>query len=552
MRKLLLLAFTFLFTLSSQAQLAPVDEILEGDITTNITLTSDKKYLLRGFVQVREGATITIQPGTVIYGEKSSKGTLIINRGARIVADGTAQRPIVFTSQQPRGQRGGGDWGGLIIAGRAAINTATGEALLEGGTNTTYGGGSNPNDDDSSGILRYVRVEFPGIEFTPDNEINGITMGGVGRGTIMENIQVSFSGDDAYEWFGGTVNGRNFVSIGALDDSFDADTGWRGNVQFGLIVRDPDLADISTSNGFELDNSASEPAGGQAAQPTPRQAGTFSNITVIGPLGGGVVAGQINNNYGRAVHARRAPRTAIYNSIFMGFPGAVRLDGPNLREDAESGNFQIRNSIFTGTFQTNQTGFDVAAWFNTSAHNNRTAATAEDVGLANPFLFGNVGVNATNFDPRPATGSLAATHSASFDFPRLPSSFFTPTTFVGAFAAGGERWDLPWANYDPQNTDYTVTSNEAVEIPGVLSLTGIYPNPFSERTAIEFALERPQPVRLAIYDAMGREVALLHNGIHAAGNGFFHFDGRSLPGGTYFVRFEAEQGTATRAITLVK
>lgn len=552
MRKLLLLAVTLLLTWNSQAQLAPVDVVLEGDITSNLTLTSDKKYLLRGFVQVREGATLTIQPGTVIYGERSSKGTLIINRGAQIVADGTPQRPIVFTSQAPRGERQGGDWGGIIIAGRASINTATGEALLEGGTNTTYGGGATPNDDDNSGIMRYVRVEFPGIEFTPDNEINGITMGGVGRGTIMEYIQVSFSDDDSYEWFGGTVSGRHFIALGGLDDDFDADTGWRGNVQFGLIVRDPDLADISTSNAFELDNSASEPAGGQAAQPSPRQAGTFSNITVIGPIGGGVLANQINTNFGRGVHARRAPRSAVYNSIFMGFPGAVRLDGPNLREDAENGNFMIRNSLFTGTFQTNQTGFDVAAWYNTTSFGNRTAASPEAVGLANPFLFGTLGVNATNFDPRPASGSLAATGAASFDFPRLPASFFTPTTYIGAFAAGGERWDQPWANYDPQNTDYTVTSSEAVEIPGVLSLTGIYPNPFSERTAIEFALERPQQVRLSIFDAMGREVALLHHGIHPAGNGFFHFDGRSLAGGTYFVRFETEQGTATRAITLVK
>ncbi|MDH7604283.1 MAG: T9SS C-terminal target domain-containing protein, partial [Melioribacter sp.] len=175
--------FSLLFFISATslfAQLAPFDEVLEGNINSDKVLDANKKYLLRGFVNVNEPATLTIPAGTIIYGEKSSKGSLIINRGAKIVAIGTPDKPIIFTSQQPKGQRGAGDWGGIIIAGRASINVPGGTAVIEGGTGTVYGGGDKPNDDDSSGVLKYVRIEFPGIAFLPDNEINGLTLGGVG------------------------------------------------------------------------------------------------------------------------------------------------------------------------------------------------------------------------------------------------------------------------------------------------------------------------------------------------------------------------------------
>ncbi|MFN3694983.1 MAG: T9SS C-terminal target domain-containing protein, partial [Ignavibacterium sp.] len=183
----------FIFGLAEAfAQLAPVDSVIEGNINSNAFLSKNKRYLLRGFVNVNPPATLTIQAGTVIYGEKASKGTLIINRGARIIADGTPNEPIVFTSQELPGNRGPGDWGGIIIAGNASINVPGGTARFEGGTGTVYGGGATPNDDDNSGIIRYVRIEFPGIAFLPDNEINGLTLGGVGRATTIEYVQVSF------------------------------------------------------------------------------------------------------------------------------------------------------------------------------------------------------------------------------------------------------------------------------------------------------------------------------------------------------------------------
>jgi len=184
---------------SAGQTLAQGDSTIEGNINESLTLSGAKKYLLRGFVNVNAPATITIPAGTIIFGESSSKGTLIINRGAKINALGTSSLPVVFTSQLSPGQRGPGDWGGIIIAGNASINVPGGTATIEGGTGTVYGGGATPNDDDSSGVMRYVRIEFSGIAFLPDNEINGLTMGGVGSKTLLEYIQVSFCGDDSYE-----------------------------------------------------------------------------------------------------------------------------------------------------------------------------------------------------------------------------------------------------------------------------------------------------------------------------------------------------------------
>ena len=188
---------------------------ISGDITTNQSWTNDNVYRLSGFVYVKGGAELTIQAGTLIYGEKSTKGTLLICRGSKIHATGTACQPIVFTSEQPVGSRTYGDWGGIILLGKSTVNQTAGYGIIEGGVDNANGDGrygwsdlglSGPVTNDNSGEMSYVRIEFPGIAFLPNNEINGLTFGGVGSGTTINHIQVSYSGDDSYEWFGGTVN----------------------------------------------------------------------------------------------------------------------------------------------------------------------------------------------------------------------------------------------------------------------------------------------------------------------------------------------------------
>ncbi len=426
--------------------------VLSGHITSNTTLTNDKRYLLSGFVYVDSGVTITIERGTVIYGEKITKGTLIIDRGGKIIADGTASAPIIFTSEQPIGLRAPGDWGGIIICGRATINVPGGVATIEGGVGSFYGG---PDDNDDSGILRYVRIEFPGIAFLPNNEINGLTMGGVGRNTVIEHVQVSYSGDDSFEWFGGTVNAKYLVAYKGLDDDFDTDFGFRGKIQFAFSLRDPNIADISGSNGFESDND------GTGTTNAPRTSPFFSNATLVGPQPD--TSAPFNALYRRGMHLRRSTQTSAYNSVVIGWPVGMLLDGANVAADATGDVLQIRNSIWGGLRVLSNNGlldndgsFDATTWYDTPAYGNRKYIQPDSVGLIDPF-------NATAPDPRPGTGTPAAS-GADFTNPRLTDPFFTPTTYVGAFDPSlprEQQWDANWTNYNPQ---YAVNVSRAFNI----------------------------------------------------------------------------------------
>ncbi|HRH37881.1 MAG TPA: hypothetical protein PK760_06020, partial [Flavobacteriales bacterium] len=308
---------------------------VQGSITTNTTWTSSNKYLLVGFVYVEDGATLTIEPGTVIKGDKATKGSLIVKRGGKLMADGTASQPIVFTSNEAAGSRNRGDWGGVILCGRAPHNQPT-DPVVEGGPDAYYGG---TDANDNSGVLRYVRIEFGGIALQPNQEINGLTLGAIGAGTTLEHIQVSYSGDDSYEWFGGTVNAKYLVALGGQDDDFDQDFGWQGHGQFCVSLRDPNGADVSGSNGFEADNDA---AGDAYA---PYSQGTWSNVTVLGPL---TVSSTISDLFKRGMHLRRNTKTRIYNSVFAGFPVGLLIDGSTTEANATADDLQVRNTVIAG------------------------------------------------------------------------------------------------------------------------------------------------------------------------------------------------------------
>jgi len=526
------------------AQLAPVDSVIEGNINSNAFLSKNKRYLLRGFVNVNPPATLTIQPGTVIYGEKSSKGTLIINRGAKLIADGTANEPIVFTSQELPGNRGPGDWGGVIIAGNATINVPGGTATLEGGTGTIYGGGANPNDDDNSGIIRYVRIEFPGIAFLPDNEINGLTLGGVGRGTIIDYVQVSFSGDDSFEWFGGTVNSKHLIAFKGVDDDFDTDFGFRGMNQFLLGIRDPNIADISGSNGFESDND------GTGTFNEPRTRPIFSNVTIIGPMPDTSFTAY-NPNFRRGAHLRRSSQTSIYNSIVMGYPIGLFIDGAGSSNAAQGDTLQIRNSIWAGLragngIITNQSGFNILSWYDTPSYGNRRFVQPSQVGLIDPF-------NLSNPNPVPSAGSQAAS-GADFSNSRLLNSFFTPTTYVGAFDPSGSRWDLPWANYNPQNTDYVLSVEENLlsNLPTDFSLSQNFPNPFNPSTKIIYSVTKPSKVKLYVTNILGQIVDELVNDFRDTGTYEIDYNAENLSTGLYIYTLEAGNTKISKKMTLLK
>ncbi len=514
--------------------------VIQGRITQNMTLTSDKQYLLRGFVTVEDGATLTIEPGTIIYGEKETKGTLIIKRGGKIYANGTKERPIVFTSAQPVGQRATGDWGGVIILGRAPINVPGGTAVIEGGLGDDgIYGGNDP--DDSSGVFRYVRIEFPGIAYAPDNEINGLTLGAVGRKTLIEYVQVSYSGDDAFEWFGGTVNAKYLIAYKALDDDFDTDFGYSGKVQFAFSIREPSIADISGSNGFESDND------GSGTTNTPRTAPIFSNVTFIGPMPDTSFTGY-NPNYKRGAHLRRSTRLNLYNSVIVGWPVGIFLDGSNVVNDARNDTLQIKNVIIAGiksanTVTTNVSGFDARSWF-LSNQNNLIFPTAGDLKFVDPF-------NLSNPNPVPRSDSPVLNRSH-----RLQDPFFVPVNWIGAFGPNeSERWDLGWTNYNPQNTDYSRLVNvyeRTSELPTKFELKQNYPNPFNPETIIEFSIPIASKVKLAVYNSLGQLVREILDDNLETGSYKVKFNASDLPSGVYIYRLTAGGYVFSRKMVLVK
>lgn len=410
---------------------------VQGDITSSTTWSASNKYIIKGFVYVKSGATLTIEPGTVILGDKDSKGTLIIERGAIINAAGTSAQPIVFTSAQAKGSRNYGDWGGIIICGKAPVNLPGGEGVIEGGVNVTFGG-TDPADN--SGVLKYVRIEFGGIAFQPNNEINGLTLGGVGSGTTIDHIQVSYSGDDAFEWFGGTVNAKYLISHRNWDDDFDTDNGFVGKVQFGLILRDPNVADQSGSNGFESDND------GQGTDATPFTAPVFSNITLLGPLKTSTTT--VDANYRRAVHVRRNSRQSIYNSLLAGYPTGLLVDGSKCETNASNGSLNFKNTIVAGCATNfavaSGSTWDLAAWFNTTAFTNTPLADYSTLNIADAFT-----LTAPVLLPGIGSALLAG---ADFSQAPLHDAFFSSVTYKGAF--GTENWTSGWANFDPQDTEY--------------------------------------------------------------------------------------------------
>jgi hypothetical protein len=425
--------------------------VLQGDLET-ITLTKDKKYLIKGQTFVRSGKVLTIQPGTIIKGDKATKGTLVIDKGGKIEAVGTESEPIVFTSNLPSGSRDRGDWGGLVILGNASVNQL--DPVIEGiSPSITFGG---TNDADDSGALKYVRVEYAGIELTPNNETNSITLGAVGSGTEMEYCQVSFGGDDGFEWFGGTVSSKYLISFASWDDSFDVDFGYTGKNQFGLEVRYASYADQSGSNSFECDNGPNDNV------TTLLTTGVFSNFTCIGPKA--TDSQSINANYQHSLDLRRRTAVTIANSVFIGYPRGLRMNQQSVYDNYAAGTGKLLNNIlvipaasssiipFSAGSGITATATQIETWFLTT--NERiSAATANQfavLGLASNLAFGANTTSAypANPDFAVTTGTLAS--GASFTDDKLAD--LTNVAYRGAF--GSTDWTNGWASFVPNALAY--------------------------------------------------------------------------------------------------
>lgn len=440
------------------------ENVLIGDITTSRTLTADKIYTLKGNVYVTGGAVLTIEPGTIIKGDKATKGSLIISRGSKIMAVGTVQKPIVFTSSAVAGSRSQGDWGGVILLGKGLNNLGTSvtvEGVVDAGDKSKHGGTDNA---DNSGVMQYVRIEFAGIPLQPDAEINGLTMGSVGSGTTIDHIEVYRSGDDAYEWFGGAVNCKYLLAIDTWDDDFDSDNGYSGKVQFGLAQRLAATADVSGSNGFESDNLSS----GDNSQP--QTSAVFSNMTFLGPREVATGNVSINANFQHGAQIRRNSSISILNSVFAGSVIGVYIDDErgtspnNSSSNLLSDKSVFANNVIFGTVAANtiKTSTGASATTVTDVTNKITNNNMINAGLyasaiyVDPYKFasdiaGGTRSGTPNFTQVP--GNTYALTGATWTGKTADAFFDKTVTFKGAF--GTENWAAGWANFNPQVLPYT-------------------------------------------------------------------------------------------------
>ncbi len=533
------------------------DADLVGD--TDYYWTADNIYELDKLVFLEAGSRLFIEPGTRIEGSTGSNldaSALVITRGAQIFAEGTPTSPIIFTSTSDDGtfdETNRGEWGGLVVLGYATTNNAS-EKEIEGvgtitpdGDDRAFYGGTD--DMDNSGVLRYVSIRHSGksIGAETGNEIQGLTVGGVGAGTTIEYVESFASDDDGFEFFGGTVNTRYLVSAFNADDAFDWDSGFRGKHQFWFAIQAADKA----GRVAEMDG-----AGGNE-NTTPFAFPMVANATYIGagvdatPEGDGSQMLMFRDNTGGF----------YYNSIFTDFGSSGDGTAITVEDIDNAGDkpFDSRQRLENDSLIVGN-----SVWFGFKAGNGladfapqdfvQTMLGANGNEIADPAL---VGIDRTveggGLDPRPTDGGPATT----IDLKDMGDSFFRATTYAGAFGPTS-NWMLGWTTLDEYgylSDDLTRvdTELENFEAPTSISLNQNYPNPFNPSTNISFALPSAQNVTLKVYDMLGREVATLFNNQRmSAGEQTVSFDATGLSSGVYIYQLVGANTTITRRMTLIK
>jgi hypothetical protein len=425
---------------------------IRGSITSDLHLTSDKTYRLRGYVYVNSGVTLTIDAGTKIVSNKDSAGVLVIYRGATIQAVGTASNPIVFTSAESDPQPG--DLGGVVIVGQAKGNNN--HSVIEGGVDADHSAFGGNDDADNSGKFQYVRIEYAGKAVNPGDEVNGLSLYGVGSGTTIDHVQVIRGQDDAFEFFGGAVNCKYLIAYNCADDDFDMDDGFHGKIQFAVSIKDPLFTDAKTgsnvgdySNNFEVDNV--NPSNGLALSRTPITTPILSNFTVIGPNN----AANTSVDYGWSMRWRRGCKFVLANSVILG----GQKGGFRVQEDSTISYYLSDTSKFyNNLLKAYQNDVDgevraVAPFPDYTAASTATAtaailtpiitgrdkstimASVDDAKLGDPFNNAAPGL-------QPQSGSPALT-GALFDITKLGDSFFDKVSYRGAFD-GTTDWTSGW------------------------------------------------------------------------------------------------------------
>jgi hypothetical protein len=546
-----------LLALPAQAQ-TPT-QTLSGVLTGTRTLSASEVYLIDGEVYVDNGATLIIPAGTVLKGKQTPTtgngvaSVLVVQRGGRIEATGSATQPIIFTAEADNvadafdtNESQKGLWGGVVLLGNATNNR--GVRTVEGipaTIRTSYGCGDTAfptcDDNDDSGIFRYVSIRHAGFTLTPDAEINGLTMGGVGRNTTVEYVEVFANSDDSFEWFGGTVNAKYLVAAFSGDDEFDWDTGWTGRGQFWYAIKAPTG---ETGRCFESDGAASP------FTATPLSSPTISNLTCngsgVGSTPGGSDAGS------PAFLFRENTQGLLYNSVVSDwFNLGVSIEdtgnpATSSRQRFEEGALDLRNNLFWAfgvgsTFPAITAGSDAAL---------ETALAARNQ-FADPGLVALSRVQNRGLDPRPAPGALAAS-GADFTLAGLNDPFFTPVGYRGAFAPGAQGWATGWTALD-QMAYLAAAFTPAAEGPeGEAFSLSVGPNPAASAATVRFSLDRAQAVRLTLHDVLGREVLRVADGTLAAGAHEAALGLDALPAGVYVLRLQGDGAAATQRLSVVR
>jgi Fibronectin type III domain len=441
-------------TVTTSAPPAAPRAIIAANITASRTLYRDTVYVLGAFIQVTDGATLTIQDGTRIEGNPGT--ALIVMRGARIQANGTAAAPIVMTSSRAAGERQPGDWGGLVIVGRGVVSR--GQPVILEGTGTSpsnpavdYSGGTD--NGDSSGSLRYVRIEFAGFGPLQDVELNSLTLAAVGSGTTLENVQSLAGLDDSFEWFGGAVNGRYLVSYESGDDHFDASEGFVGRNQFLIGFQSVFLEARAGSGRPSTDPQGIENDGCAGANcnagfnSTPYTDPVFANFTLVGANGVATTA----PGGGVGMMLRRGVAGVYVNGVVARWPNAaIAIRDAATGDRITSGDLVLRNLLVAQSPRMFETGFAAGSFAVDSTANALQSTTATAASLFTALPTTGTSTTGTSFDWRPAAGSPAAMGGLSAFADRIAAragTFVTPTAYRGAADPAGARWWEGWTAY---------------------------------------------------------------------------------------------------------
>ena len=535
------LIMSFFIALSiSYAELITVD----GDISSDVAWTSNNTYYLNSQAFVKDGVTLTIEAGTEILGRYDANYSadnpapcLVVEQGGKIIAQGTAEAPITFRSEldatDPNYGNGRGLWGGLIINGYAPIANDGGTANVEGLTGVPYGG---TDPDDNSGVLRYVRVWNGGSSIAPDNEINGITLAGVGRGTTVEYCEVGLNLDDGFEMFGGTVDLKYCSVIAVGDDAFDTDAGYQGRGQFLLVVRADD-----SDKGHEMDSKTNGDLDSQ-----PRSHPHFANVTVISSVAHGE----------DALRLREGTGGDFRNYIIHGANDGVRNDDngsevvtQDLAEAAAAGHPDFL--YVSGSMVMNGLGGDPWDDFDEDTDGTWTGTyVMESAGLA--YTVDANGLPAS-LDVTPPMNGIAYQDVDTV----IEDEFFVQTDYKGAFSSD-ENWLDGWSYLSEAGLLLSADNNSSTIVADRITLHGNYPNPFNPSTEISFELGQDyKTVELTVFNMVGQSVYEVSMDDMVAG---FHrvtwsgssLDGKLVPSGLYLYRISTETKSVIGKMTLLK